>query len=79
MTKLDQLASPVMRSAACFNANKARLDLRKERQHLRSSQRLADDWFAQRINTVNLKNVLGQIEADCATLNDGWLLLLVNA
>src|ERR1035437_5546644 len=48
-------------------------NLAKEWQHLRTSKRLADNDPTGRINAVNLKNALGQIEADCGNLHDGWL------
>jgi len=73
MAELDQFARPVMRRAARLHANQARRQLGKEWQHLRSSKRLADNDLTGRINAVNLKNALGQIEADCGNLHDGWL------
>src|SRR6478736_9907876 len=68
-----------MRSAACLHADKTRRQLGKERQHLRSPQRLANDRLSGGIDRVNLKNALGQIEADRANLHRGWLPLLVDA
>ena len=50
------------------------MQLLEEGQHLRPSQRLADHNLTGRVDPMNLKNVLGQIEADCANLHNGWLL-----
>src|SRR4051812_34549889 len=63
-----------MRGAARLHANKARRQLGEERQHLAASQRLADDNLAPLIDRVNLKNALGQVEADRANTHRGWLL-----
>src|SRR5690606_6725080 len=79
MPELRQLARPVMRRATRFHADQARRQLGEERQHLRSPQRLANDDLAGGINRVNLKNALGQIEADRANLHRGWPPLLVDA
>jgi hypothetical protein len=43
-------------------------------QHLRAPERLALDDSAYGIYAVNLKNILGQIQADRANLHGGWLL-----
>jgi hypothetical protein len=45
--------------------------LGEERQHLGAPQRLADDDCARSINGVNLKNMLGQIQADRGNLHGG--------
>ena len=77
--ELDELAGPVMRGAACLHADQARMQLGEERQYLLPAQRLADHSRARRINTVNLKNGLGQIQADRGNIHDGWLPWLVVA
>ena len=41
------------------------------------SNRSADDDLAGVVNTVDLEDVLGQIEADGSNVHDGWLLLHV--
>ena len=79
MPELDELAGPVMRGAACLHADQARMQLGEERQYLLPAQRLADHSRARRINTVNLKNGLGQIQADRGNIHDGWLPWLVVA
>ena len=73
MAELDQLARPVMRRATRLHADQARRQLGKKWQHLRPSKRLADHNLAGRINAVDLKNVLGQVEADRGNLHSGWL------
>jgi len=62
-----------MRRAACLDADETRWQLREKRQHLRSPQCLADHHFTSVIDRVNLKDALGQIEADRANLHRGWL------
>jgi hypothetical protein len=74
MTQLGQFARPVMRRPASLGTDQARWQLLEEPQHLRSSQRLANYNLSACADTVNLKNVLGQIQADRANLHGGWLL-----
>src|ERR1700733_5344260 len=62
MSSLRRYLSPIL------------VQLGKERQHLRPSQRLADNDLTARINAVNLKNALGQIQTNRSNLHDGWLL-----
>src|SRR5277367_3092167 len=64
----------MMRRAARLDPDQARRQLGKEWQHLRPSQRLADNDLTGRVNAVNLKNALGQIQANGSNLHDGWLL-----
>jgi hypothetical protein len=73
MPELDQLARPVMRGATRLDADQARRQFGKKWQHLRPPKRLANHSLAGRVNTVNLKNVLGQVEADRSNLHSGWL------
>jgi hypothetical protein len=47
--------------------------------HLHAPQRLTDNNFAGTIDAVNLKNVLGQIQADRGNFHGGWLPMLVVA
>jgi hypothetical protein len=54
-------------------------ELLKERQHLRPPQRSANDHLAGRVDRVNLKDVLDQVEADSGNLHGGWLPSLVVA
>jgi hypothetical protein len=48
-----------MARAACLHADQTGFKLGKERQHLSSAQRPADDDLSIVINRVNLKYVLG--------------------
>jgi hypothetical protein len=73
MTELDQLARPVMRRAARLDTDQTRRQPGEEWQHPRSTKRLTDNDLAARINAVNMKNVLGQVQADRSNLHDGWL------
>lgn len=69
----NQLARPVMRRPARLHADQASRQLGEERQHLSPPQRLAHHRFAGGINSMNLENALGQIEADRGNLHRGWL------
>jgi hypothetical protein len=73
----DQLPRPEVARGAGLQVNQAGLKLAEERYHLTSPQRFGDNNFSGRINSMDLKNVLGQIKADGANLHGGWLLLLV--
>ena len=57
-----QRARPEVARAARFHADQTRFQLAEERHHLTPAQRLADDHLARAVNTVNLKNVLREIE-----------------
>ena len=74
MAEFDQLARPVMRRAARLHANQTSGQLGKKWQHLRPPKRLTNNDLTGRINAVDLKNVLGQVEADRGNLHSGWLL-----
>jgi hypothetical protein len=63
--------------AARLHADQARLQLAEQRQHLTPAQRPADDHLARVVNTMDLKNVLREIETYGANIHGGWLLLLV--
>src|SRR5215470_2578472 len=65
MTERLQFARPVMGRGTCFNADQARRQLLKERQHRAALQLAADEYIAFRIDAVNLKDRLCDIEADC--------------
>src|SRR5262249_23408106 len=49
----------------------------EERQHLPAPQSLAQNRRTLRVNAVDLKNMLGQIQTNCRNLAHGWLLFLV--
>src|SRR5262249_60195468 len=46
-------------------------------QHLPAPQSLAQNRRTLRVNAVDLKNMLGQIQTNCRNLAHGWLLFLV--
>lgn len=71
MAEAGQLAGPVMRCAARLHAYQAGWQLGEERHHLGAPQRLADDHITHGVDAVNLKHVLGQIQADRRDLHGG--------
>lgn len=71
MAKLPQFPSPMMCDRTSLDFDQARTKAREELQRLTAAQRLADDNLAVGINTVNLQNVLGEVEADCRNLVHG--------
>lgn len=64
MAELAQLTAPMMRRSACFHADRARWQRLEERQQLRALDGFVEDNSAALRNAVNLKNILGQIQAD---------------
>src|SRR5690606_15070176 len=60
MSRLRQLARPVMRRAARLHAHQARRQLGEERQHLRSPERLANNRLTSRVDSMNLKMLLAK-------------------
>jgi hypothetical protein len=54
-----------MRRGASLNANEARRELREKRQDVPTLQLTADDHLPSRINSMHLKDRLGDIETDC--------------
>ena len=77
MTQRLELARPEVARAARLDTDETGLQLGEERHHLAPAQRSPDDDLAGAVDAVDLKNVLGQIEADGADIHNGWLLLLV--
>jgi hypothetical protein len=73
MAELDKLARPVVRRAARLDADQAWRQLRNKCQHLRPAKRRANHNLTGRINAVDLKNTLGQVEADRGNLHSGRL------
>ena len=55
---------PVMRRRAGFDANEARRQLLKERQHISALQLTTKDHLTIRVNAMNLKDRLRDIETD---------------
>jgi hypothetical protein len=62
MTKLDQLARPVMRRPAGLEPHNTRRQRREELQQLAAPDRLGHNNASRRVGAMNLKDVLGQIE-----------------
>ena len=77
MPQPDQLARPRVCGRAGFHANEARSERLEEAKYLRASQPPLDDDLAGRVDAVNLKPVLGQVETDRGNLDDGRLLSIV--
>jgi hypothetical protein len=57
----------MMRRGACFDADQARWQLPKECQHLAPLELTTDDDIASRIDAVNLKDRLRDIETVAGT------------
>src|SRR5271169_4699595 len=73
VAKRLKLAAPIMSARTRLNTNEARRQRCKERQHLRSANTLADHYRAIRIDPVNLKYRLRDIETNRANLAHGRL------
>src|SRR6516164_10155246 len=73
MPQPPEFACPLMRRCARFHPNAARRQIGKELKNSRSTNTLANDHRAICINTVNLKQVLGDIQSDRANLAHGRL------
>ena len=58
----------MVRGCARLHANQARWQVGKELENLRSADTLADHYRTVRINAVNLKDRLRNIDTDCANL-----------
>jgi hypothetical protein len=79
VAKLGNLARPVVAGPARLDADQAGIELLEKPSHLHTAQRLLHNNFAGAVNRMDLKNVLGQIKANCSNLHSGWLLWLVVA
>jgi hypothetical protein len=66
----------MVRRGASLDPNQAGCQLLEERQDIATLQLTADDDMANTINAVDLKNRLGDIEADCRDRLHAWLLQL---
>jgi hypothetical protein len=64
MVKPDQLACPMMGRTAGFHTDKTLGQLGEEGQYVLAPERLGDDHAPRSVNAMNLKNMLGQIEAN---------------
>ena len=64
MAKLDQLACPMVGRTAGFHTDKTLGQLGEEGQYVLAPECLGDDHASRSVNAMNLKNMLGQIEAN---------------
>ena len=79
MPKGLQFARPMMRRGAGLDPNQARLQLLEKRQDVAALQLTADGHLAFRVDAVDLKNRLRDIETDCCDHLHDWLLRIVGA
>src|SRR2546430_17706064 len=69
----------MMRRSAGFDANEARRQPLKEWQNVPALELTSNDYITCRVNSVDLKNRLGDIETDCRDRLHVWLLRIVGA
>src|SRR3954451_22807371 len=74
VAKLGDLAAPVVGAATGLHGHRAGRERGQERQKLAAAQLLAKDHRARAVSPMELKDVLGEIEADGAHLVHGRLL-----
>src|SRR6516164_2237248 len=67
----------MMRRSAGFHADEARRQLLKEWQNVPALELTANDYITCRVNSVDLKNRLGDIETNCHDRLHVWLLRIV--
>src|SRR5215475_12175881 len=67
----------MMRRSAGFDADKARRQLLKEWYDVPALELTANDYITCRVNSVDLKNRLRDIETDCRDRLHVWLLRIV--
>jgi hypothetical protein len=73
MAKRLELARPMVRRGAGFDADQTRWQLLKERQNIPTLYLTADDHLALRIDAVDLENRLRNVETDCRDFHDQLL------
>src|SRR6266699_534059 len=66
-----------MRRCAGFNTDQARRQLLEKRQDVAPLQLTADDHMAFRVDAMDLKNRLGDVETDCRDRLHAWLLRIM--
>src|SRR5262245_10755496 len=69
----------MMRRSAGFHADEARRQLLKEWQNVPALEPTANDYITCRVNCVDLKNRLSDIETNCRDRLHVWLLRIVGA
>jgi hypothetical protein len=77
MPKLLELARPMMRRSAGFDADEARRQLLKKWQNVSALDLATNNYITRRVNAVDLKNRLGDIETDGRDRLHLWLLRIV--
>jgi hypothetical protein len=73
-SELGDLAAPVVGARAGLLGHRAGRERCQEHQKLAATQLLAKDHHARAVGSMELKDVLGEIEADGADLVHGRLL-----
>src|SRR5439155_16387405 len=79
MPQRFELARPMMRRSTGFDADEARRQPLKEWQNVPALELTANDYITCRVNSVDLKNRLGDIETNCRDRLHVWLLRIVGA
>src|SRR5207244_10911256 len=79
MPQRFELARPMMRRSAGFDADEARRQPLKEWQNVPALELAANDHITCRVNSVDLKNRLCDVETDCRDCLHVWLLRIVGA
>ena len=75
VAKLREFTRPIMGGGARLHADKARRQRLEELKHLAAPKLLPNDDFLGRVDPVNLKHVLGDIQTDRGDLHvDGSLM-----
>src|SRR3954464_6835771 len=74
MTELGDLAAPIVSAATGLHGYRTGRQRGQERQQLAPAQPLAKDHSARAVGSMELKDVLGEIEADGAHRVHGRLL-----
>src|SRR5437660_3217680 len=69
----------MMRRSAGFEADEARRQPLKEWQNVPALELTANDYITCRVNSVDLKNRLGDIETNCRDRLHVWLLRIVGS
>jgi len=74
VAELGDLAAPKVSAATRFHGHRAGREGCQERENLATAQLLAKDHGARAVSPMELKDVLGEVEADGAHLVHGRLL-----
>jgi hypothetical protein len=69
-----KLAPPVVRAGASFHADQTCRTLLEKRKQLAATKLTAHENPTVLIDTMNLKDALCEVDANCGKLGHGWLL-----